>query len=171
MHGTFSSSLLLLDSTLICHLCSSAIYNVRWKISHSTKHFTSAFNSSVLVKGHIIWWKVQLDKFAEKYKQINASACLNTTGPYKLAISPFSMVAERLNFCGHCKQYFGFGSAYRLGERYRQQTEAVLKWSSSSRYGVSVPLQCSRIYNLVAGYSTELAYVHGLDRCNLELGL
>ena len=76
-----------------------------------------------------------------------------------------------MDFCGQCKQYFGFGSAYRLGERYGQQTEAVLKWSSFSRYSVSVPLQCGRIYNLVAGYSTELAYVHGLDRCNLQSNL
>ena len=43
------------------------IYCTIENISHFTKHFTSAFNSSVLPKVHIIWCKVQLgDKFGEK---------------------------------------------------------------------------------------------------------
>ena len=43
------------------------IYCTIENIPHFTQHFTSAFNSSVLLKVHIIRCKVQLgDKFGEK---------------------------------------------------------------------------------------------------------
>jgi len=64
--------------------------------SHFTRHFTSAFNSSVLLKVNTIYCKVQLgDIFGEK---IQANKCkmaaLIPSSPYKLAINPFGVVTD-----------------------------------------------------------------------------
>ena len=52
------------------HLNLPLVFDIYCKIeniSHFTKHFTSAFNSSVLLKVHVIWCKVQRgDKFGKK---------------------------------------------------------------------------------------------------------